>query len=236
MAMTGINYDDLNNYLYTSENYGKDWKRMRGNLPNEPVNIITEDKIHEDILYAGMYRGVYISVDRGKSWNILGKDFPMSSVSDIEIEERSNDMIVSTHGRGIYKINLDPIHKFYKYKNKSSIDNLLSVEKMILPKFNDTHGEPIPESYEKVPISFYLNGNKKYSLEIRDKEKVIWEKTGYGYKGLNQFRWDLVIESSDDQSPYFIHYNKYISRGEYDLYLKTDNNIDKVKISVNGQG
>ena len=30
MAMTGINYDDLNNYLYTSENYGKDWKRMKG--------------------------------------------------------------------------------------------------------------------------------------------------------------------------------------------------------------
>ena len=97
-------------------------------------------------------------------------------MSDIEIEERSNDMIVSTHGRGIYKINLDPIHKFYKYRNELSKDNFLSIEKMILPKFNDTHGEPIPESYEKVPISFYLNANKKYSLEIR-REKVIWEKT-----------------------------------------------------------
>ena len=236
MAMTGINYDDLNNYLYTSENYGKDWKRMKGNLPNEPVNIIIEDKIYENILYAGMYRGVYISVDRGKTWNILGKEFPMSSVSDIEIEERSNDMIVSTHGRGIYKINLDPIHKFYKYRNELSKDNFLSIEKMILPKFNDTHGEPIPESYEKVPISFYLNANKKYSLEIRDGEKVIWEKTGHGFKGLNQIRWDLVIENSDNQSPYFIHYNKYILSGEYDLYLKTDDSIEKVKISVNDQG
>ena len=106
---------------------------MKGNLPNEPVNIIIEDKIYENILYAGMYRGVYISVDRGKTWNILGKEFPMSSVSDIEIEERSNDMIVSTHGRGIYKINLDPIHKFYKYRNELSKDNFLSIEKMILP-------------------------------------------------------------------------------------------------------
>ena len=44
MAMTGINYDDLNNYLYTSENYGKDWKRMKGNLPNEPVNILLKIK------------------------------------------------------------------------------------------------------------------------------------------------------------------------------------------------
>ena len=39
----------------------------------------------------------------------------MSSVSDIEIEERSNDMIVSTMEEA-YKINLDPIHKFYTQK------------------------------------------------------------------------------------------------------------------------
>ena len=36
---------------------------------------------------------------------------------------------------------------------------------------------------------------QKYSLEIRDGEKVIWEKTGQGFKGLNQIRWDLVIEN-----------------------------------------
>ena len=40
MAMTGINYDDLNNYLYVSENYGKNWQKIKGNLPNEPANVI----------------------------------------------------------------------------------------------------------------------------------------------------------------------------------------------------
>ena len=39
MSMTGINYDDLNNYIYVSENYGEEWKRLKGNLPNEPVNL-----------------------------------------------------------------------------------------------------------------------------------------------------------------------------------------------------
>ncbi len=56
MSMTGINYDDLNNYIYVSENYGEKWKKIKSNLPNEPVNIIIEDINYENILYAGMYR------------------------------------------------------------------------------------------------------------------------------------------------------------------------------------
>ena len=50
MSMTGINYDDLNSYLYVSDNYGKNWKKLQGNLPNEPINFIKEDENFEDIL------------------------------------------------------------------------------------------------------------------------------------------------------------------------------------------
>ena len=63
MAMSGINYDDLGNYMYISENYGKDWKSIKSNLPNEPANVIIEDLKFENILYAGLYRGVYISFE-----------------------------------------------------------------------------------------------------------------------------------------------------------------------------
>ena len=48
--MTGINYDDLNSYLYVSYNYGKNWKKLKGNLPNEPINFIREDENFEDVL------------------------------------------------------------------------------------------------------------------------------------------------------------------------------------------
>ena len=44
--------------------------------------------------------------------NLIGDNFPMTSVSDIEIDRETNDMIVSSHGRGIYKINLN---LFFKY-------------------------------------------------------------------------------------------------------------------------
>ena len=50
MSMTGINYDDLNSYLYVSDNYGKNWKKLKGNLPNEPINFIREDENFEDTI------------------------------------------------------------------------------------------------------------------------------------------------------------------------------------------
>ena len=86
--------------------------------------FIREDENFEDILYAGLYRGLYVSLDRGKSWNILGKNLPMSSVSDMEVHKSTNDMIISTHGRGIYKFNLNPLHKYY-LKQENISDELL---------------------------------------------------------------------------------------------------------------
>ena len=109
LAMTGINYDDLNNYIFVSDNYGKKWKSLSANLPNDPANVIIEDPVHENILYAGCYRGVYISVNRGKSWNILGNNMPAVSVADLEIQKRENELVVGTHGRGIYYLNLNPV-------------------------------------------------------------------------------------------------------------------------------
>ncbi|MDG2342548.1 MAG: hypothetical protein P8L24_05755 [Cytophagales bacterium] len=233
MAMTGINYDDLNNYLYVSENYGKNWKKIKGNLPNEPANVIIEDYKYENVLYAGLYRGVYISLDRGNSWEIIGNNFPMSSVSDIEIHKETNDMVVSTHGRGIYKLNLDPIHNLISSNNIEDKDMILSTGEFLLPKFNDTHREPLMHSYENVPITFYLNNSKEYSLIIKEKDKEIWKMNGIGEKGINQIRWDLIIEKNNSQKPYYIHFNKFISTGNYNLILKTENLILEEKITIN---
>ena len=65
MAMTGINYDDLGNYIYMSENYGKDWKLLtNGNngIPNGyPTRVVREDPEKEGVLYAGTEFGVFVS-------------------------------------------------------------------------------------------------------------------------------------------------------------------------------
>ena len=224
MAMSGINYDDLGNYIYISENYGKDWKSIKSNLPNEPANVIIEDLKFENILYAGLYRGVYISFDKGNSWSILGKNLPTVSISDLIIDEKSGDLIAATHGRGIYKLNLNPIH--YSIKKGVSVEKniLFPISDITRPLINDTHKEPISSTAEKLSFSFFINKNEKVLTEVyNDKNDLIWRYKFDAKKGFNEFRWDIIYEKNKSDLPYFIHYNKYLPAGKYKLNLKLTN-------------
>ena len=224
MAMSGINYDDLGNYIYISENYGKDWKSIKSNLPNEPANVIIEDLKFQNILYAGLYRGVYISFDKGNSWSILGKNLPIVSISDLIIDEKSGDLIAATHGRGIYKLNLNPIH--YSIKKGVSVEKniLFPISDITRPLINDTHKEPISSTAEKLSFSFFINKNEKVLTEVyNDKNDLIWRYKFDAKKGFNEFRWDIIYEKNKSDLPYFIHYNKYLPAGKYKLNLKLTN-------------
>ena len=229
MAMTGINYDDLGNYIYMSENYGKDWKTIKSNLPNEPANVIIEDLKYENILYAGLYRGVYISFDKGKSWSILGKKLPIVSISDLIIDEKSGDLIAATHGRGIYKLNLNPIHYLIKKGGSKEQNILFPLKDVNRPLINDTHKEPISSTAEKLSISFFISKDEKVITEVfNDKNDLIWSYKFDAKKGYNEFRWDIIYEKTKSELPYFIHYNKYLPAGNYKLNLKlSDENFEK---------
>ena len=222
MTMTGINYDDLGNYIYVSENYGKKWKSIKSNLPNEPANVIIEDPKYENILYAGLYRGVYVSFDRGKSWSLLGKSLPITSVSDLEIHIKSSDLIASTHGRGIYKINLNPIYSAYKKGFPLLENTIFPIDDITRPLMNDTHKEPIASTAKKLSITFFMKKNENVTLEVLNKEnKILWASTYESSKGFNEFRWNVIYSSINSNLPYFIDYNKYLPAGKYTIHIKT---------------
>lgn len=223
VALSGINYDDLGAHLFVSEDFGETWSSLTSDLPNEIVNVIREDPWNEDMLYAGMYRGVYFSNDRGKTWSILGKNLPAVSVADLEIQKPTRDLVVATHGRGIYKTNLKPIHEVVKAQDEPE---LLPLPSFTRPKFGDTHGEPDFETLVKSTISFYLPKASGAILSIEDRAgKELWKKELDGIKGLNQYRWDLVLNQIISDEAYFIHFNDFIKAGEYTMYLTVGEKI-----------
>jgi photosystem II stability/assembly factor-like uncharacterized protein len=249
VALSGINYDDLGNYLFVSEDYGNNWRSLSNNLPDEIANVIIEDPSNEDILYTGLYRGVYISIDRGNSWSLLGKDMPAASVSDLVIHEPSGDLIASTHGRGIYKVNLNPLYKSLSLDSGNEV-HLFEIPRATRPYFNDTHGEPVIKTVKKVPVSFWLDSPQKVTLEVwgrnddKDEEedeneseseselKLVWSKDIVGRKGLNQYRWDLMYKEVESEYPYFIHYKQFLETGEYEVVLKTKGGEVTTKLIV----
>ena len=215
VAMTGINYDDLHSYLYTSEDYGKTWKSIAAGLPDEPVNVILEDPTSQDILYAGGLRGVYVSANRGKTWSYLGAQMPGAAVADLEMHEATMDLVVATHGRGIYKINVRPI-QIMASEGWQANDTFFQVLPGSTPWYNSSHKEPDYRTMEKTNISFWLVKPEPVLLTLVDKDqKVVWTTTLSAKSGFNQYRWDNVVKRSASDFPYFIHYEKFLQAGQY---------------------
>jgi photosystem II stability/assembly factor-like uncharacterized protein len=222
MAMTGINYDDLKGYFYSSEDYGKSWKSIAAGLPDEPVNVIKEDPSNENILYAGGLRGVYVSIDRGNTWSYLGINMPAAAVADLEIYLSTMDLVVATHGRGIYKTSLQPIQKMMSQNLPTNTDYFFEIDQAPRPWFNSSSGEPDFRTVEKAIFSFWLSQSKLVTIAILDQSnKEIWKTDLTGSKGFNQYRWDLVEKKQTSDSPYFIHYDKFIEAGIYKVKISS---------------
>ncbi len=233
LAMTGINYDDLHHYLYVSEDYGENWKKLKGNMPDEIVYVICEDPIFEHILYAGSYRGVYVSMDRGESWSLMGRNMAAVAVSDLEIQERTMDLVIGTHGRGIYKINLKPIHEVFRMGYPPEENYLCEIDLAKRPWINDTHRDPDFSTVRKVSITYWVPDPKPVTLKVmNDKENIFWKKYIESKRGFNQYRWDLVIKEEGSMNPYFIHYKRFLDKGTYRLLLETDGQVLEKKFIV----
>lgn len=232
ITVTGINDDDLKKYLFVSEDYGKTWISITSNLPDEVAYVILEDPVSENILYAGMYRGVYISTDRGQTWSLLGPEMAATCISDLVIQEREMDLVAGTHGRGIYKINIRPIQQAFKKGNPQS-HVLFKTPVARFPWINDTHRDPKYSTVEKVPITFYLMKDSEVTISVKNKKgKLIWSITFMARRGFNQFRWDLVREKVDSPQPYFVRYYKFATPGIYEIQI-TGNGVDlKDKLTI----
>ncbi len=93
--------DDAPTILRTAD-LGKTWQSVVGEglPPNDPVEVVREDPVNGNLLYAGTHRGLFASFDQGKRWVRVG-GLPNVRVDDLLIHPRTADLIIGTHGRSI---------------------------------------------------------------------------------------------------------------------------------------
>ncbi len=220
-AISGLNDDDLKTYLMCSEDRGQHWRSIAGNLFDEPANVLIEDPVYENLLYAGTFRGVYCSTNRGKSWQLMGRNFPACSVADLVIQERENDLIVATHGRGVYKLGLDVMHeKLARDSAELDSDVVFDIPDVTLPYLSDVRPGVNFRDGEKATISFWLKQAAKVEITIQEEGKTLAIFVQNAYRGINQFRWNLVTESTESPLPYFINYKSFLKPGKYQVRIK----------------
>ena len=104
-SLDGHRSNDFKPYILRSNDYGRTWTSITGDLPAEgSVQVVREHHRERNLLFAGTEYGAYFTTDGGAHWTRLGSGIPTVPVHDLAIQERENDLVVGTHGRGIFII------------------------------------------------------------------------------------------------------------------------------------
>jgi photosystem II stability/assembly factor-like uncharacterized protein len=103
VAANNYRNDDYANYAWRSDDHGRSWTSIVGDLPAERVvRVVREDPRNPDVLWMGTEFGAFWSSDGGDRWVALRSGFPTVAVNDLVIHPRDNDLVLATHGRGVW--------------------------------------------------------------------------------------------------------------------------------------
>ena len=94
VAKNGYRFDDFKPYLYRTDDFGATWRSISANLPNEPINVVWEDRKNPDLLFVGNDTGVFVSITGGTRWVKMNNNMPNVAVHDLLVHPRENDLIL----------------------------------------------------------------------------------------------------------------------------------------------
>ncbi len=197
-SLNGYRNDNFQPYLFMSDDYGDSWKEIDNDLPFEPINVVKEDVVNENILFVGTDNGLYASLDRGKSFMAMTGDLPRVAVHDLVVHPREKEIVLGTHGRSIYIAKLSEVEQLN--------DSLLSKPLFVFPiadanfnkdwgkKFDPFASEPLTAS---ATISFYAKAAGQTSISIKSEKGIVLKTlTDTSETGLNYVSYNLEIDSS----------------------------------------
>jgi photosystem II stability/assembly factor-like uncharacterized protein len=193
--------NDFANYLWRSDDYGRSWRSVVGNLPAERVlRTVREDPRNPEVLYAGAEIGLYVTVDGGQHWVELKNNMPTMAFNDLVIQARDNDLVLATHSRGIWI--LDQINAIQELTPAvlASAAHLFTIQpaEQIRYRREKAHAGDMVFAGENPPagaiIDYYLRDGSagEVTLAILDeagREVTRLEPTRQA--GINRVIWDL---------------------------------------------
>ncbi|MBI4672008.1 MAG: DUF11 domain-containing protein [Chloroflexi bacterium] len=91
-------------HLFLTNDAGKHWQNVSGNLPNIPVNSVIMDPSYPDTFYIGTDVGPFVTNNGGASWDPLGTGFPIVQTVTLDLDPWNRILAAGTHGRGAWRL------------------------------------------------------------------------------------------------------------------------------------
>lgn len=243
-SLNGYRWDDFKPYLYVSEDFGKTWKQIGLDLPDEPINVVKEDPENEQILYVGTDNGLYVSLDRGKTFMTLDKTLPRVAVHDLVVHQREHELIIGTHGRSIYIADVRAVQQL----TKENLQKQIIVFEPKPVRSNSNWGNTnwwknSPAAYESYKFTVYSKEKNNVKVRIKASDELVLEESSISLdKGLNTLPYDLTLDKRALKK-YQAWLNKNRKKDEQTIVLKEADNGNyylrkgkyKIEIELNGK-
>ena len=196
------NFDDP--FALASEDYGRTWRLLSGDLPEGSSRCLREDRVNEDLLYLGTEFGLWVSVDRGQRWTKC-TNLPTVAVHELAQHAGSGEVVAGTHGRSLWIADMTPL--------RGMTPDALEQSAYLYPpapatrwRFQPSRGRTLRRFVGQNPpsgtsIDYHLNDRaRELRLYIEGLGGEIlreWEEPERG-KGFHRVRWDLRAGRSSD--------------------------------------
>lgn len=196
VTLNGYRNDNFTPYVYMSEDYGNTWKNISNNLPLSPVNALAEDPENEAILYLGTDNGAYVSFNMGGSWEAFSKGLPNVAVHDIKIQAEAKDLLLGTHGRSIYKTNIEPLQSFNANTDNSLV--VYDVEDIRKSRRWGSSWSSWLDAFEpSMTLKYYTEADGEATIKIlSSNDKVLNAMIVDSSKGFNYATYDLTMSEA----------------------------------------
>jgi len=199
VCLDGHRSDDDDPYVMVSEDYGKSWKSLRGNLPRGSTRCLRESPFNEKVLLVGTEFALFASADRGGHWNTLNTNLPTVAVHEVAFHPTNGDVVVATHGRSLWIADIGPLHQFAAgHLSESPVlyKPATAIRWQRTPSRGTTNRRFVGENPPAGASLFYALPAKaqEVNLEIKDAGgATLRELRGNTDAGLHRVTWDLFI-------------------------------------------
>ncbi len=205
VTITGYRENDFRPLVYKTTDFGKTFVSIAGNLPNEPVAVIREDNLNQNLLVVGTELGAYLTLDGGKTWAKFTNGVPTVPVQDAIIHPRDGDLILGTHGRGILIGSIAPFRQLDADTLSKDLYLFRPNPALIFDPISDSigfegdrkFGGPNPDP---CVIAYYLKQDAADDpkIEILDAAgTVIRTLTGPKTAGVNSVVWNVRAQAAN---------------------------------------
>ena len=233
VTLTGYREDDFSTYIYRSEDYGRTWTNINGDIRDEAVNVIVEDPAADRLLYLGTDHGTYVSLNGGDEWILLA---PIPNVAnyDMVVHPRDHELVIGTHGRSIYVLDVLPIRSLVE---NGSLEGFFVMKPEDI-RHSTSWGEsraPFVKPYlPSVTIPMYVNSaNLTVKMEVlKDDVKLAEKIFELESAGFYHCTWDVKVNALDKKNKIIADEWLFAEKGKYELIFTSGNQVQKTSIEL----